>query len=259
MNNNQDLSEEALRFSEADVALFSLASHDVNPMHIKALYSRRTTFGQPVVFGMLGCLAAASNLPDRQGMILSGVSAMFHGPLFVGVEYQLEVQNKGRAQSKAIIRDAGRIIAAITYRFEPGEPGRAPSEEACPRLVPLDHRPEDLREGLEVKGDYAPKFAALAELLLRWGLSAKGLPQLQAAARPVGELRYRHGTAGGAGRLLALTHRVLSEPGGRRAHCVPGTGDCLQRQVQRRRGDRGEAVARRYDAGGRRALFARTR
>ena len=115
-------------------------------------------------------------------MILSSVSAMFHGPLFVGVEYQLEVQNKGRAQSKAIIRDAGRIIAAITFKFESGEPGRAPSEEACPRLVPLDHRPEDLREGLEIKGDYAPKSAALADLLLRWGLSAKGIAPAQAAA-----------------------------------------------------------------------------
>jgi NAD(P)-dependent dehydrogenase (short-subunit alcohol dehydrogenase family)/acyl dehydratase len=182
MNSNQAASTEALRFGEGDLALFSLASHDVNPLHTSALYSRRTPFGQPVVFGVLGCLAAAAYLPDRPGVILSGVTAIFHGPLFVGVGYQVEIQDKGRAQSRVIIRDSGRIVASVTFKFEPGEPEEAPSEGACPRRVPLNHRNDDLRVGLDIMDVYAPEPAALAELLRRWGLPAKGIAAAQAAA-----------------------------------------------------------------------------
>jgi len=175
-------SQDGIRFSEADLALFSLASHDVNPLHTSALYSRRTAFGQPVVFGVLGCLAAASCLPARPGEIVSEVSAIFYEPIFVGVAYQAEVQGKASGKSKVILRDSGRIVASVTLRFALGEPEQAPCEAACPRRIPLDHSDEDLRRNARVTGLYAPEPAALAELLLRWSLPAKGIAAAQAVA-----------------------------------------------------------------------------
>ena len=61
-------------FTKQDLELFSAASHDRNPLHISEEYARTTPYGEPVVFGILGALAALSHLPDRQGMVLGGVS-----------------------------------------------------------------------------------------------------------------------------------------------------------------------------------------
>ena len=51
-------------FDQADIALFSAASHDRNPLHLSEEYARTTPYGQPVVFGILGVLAALGQLPD---------------------------------------------------------------------------------------------------------------------------------------------------------------------------------------------------
>ena len=51
-------SQDCVVFSAAALDAFRRLSHDENPLHYDAAYARRTPFGAPVVYGMLGVLAA---------------------------------------------------------------------------------------------------------------------------------------------------------------------------------------------------------
>jgi hypothetical protein len=172
----------SIRFEQDDLELFRHASHDVNPLHTSAIYARRTAFGQPVVFGILGCLAAIGTSRNRPGEVLTEASAIFHGPIFLGIEYRVEVQEKDASQIRLVVRDSGRIIASINLKFRPGLTQGAPTSAACPLVEPRSLQTADLSVGTETIGDYAPDSVRLAELLSRWNLDGKGVTPLQTAA-----------------------------------------------------------------------------
>jgi acyl dehydratase len=68
-------------FTTQDLAQFSAASGDRNPLHLSEEYARATPYGEPVVFGMLGVLAALGHLADRQDRLLQRLSVEFRNPL----------------------------------------------------------------------------------------------------------------------------------------------------------------------------------
>ena len=78
----------AVYFTTQDLKLFSAASHDRNPLHISETYARATPYGEPVVFGMLGAMAALGQLKERDDKVLQRISLEFRNPLSIGVPYR---------------------------------------------------------------------------------------------------------------------------------------------------------------------------
>jgi NAD(P)-dependent dehydrogenase (short-subunit alcohol dehydrogenase family) len=165
---------EQIRFNAQDVELFREASHDVNPLHTSAAYARRTSYGEPVVYGILGTLAALSLLPERPGRVISEVALTFLGPIFQGIDYASKVTAKGENKAKVVLEDAGRSVLSASLTFVPGTDEGELAPSARPRETPTAWTLEDLRPGLEANGRYSPEPAALAALIARWRLAGKG-------------------------------------------------------------------------------------
>ena len=53
-------------FSREDLALFTRASGDQNPLHVSELYARPTPYGELLVYGYLGVLACFSRVHMRE-------------------------------------------------------------------------------------------------------------------------------------------------------------------------------------------------
>jgi NAD(P)-dependent dehydrogenase (short-subunit alcohol dehydrogenase family) len=181
MNESSRPQSTSFRFAEADLQLFARASYDFNPLHTSALYARRSAFGERVVFGILGCCAAMEALPDRAGEVLSELSATFHGPMYLDVDYQVQAQLKNPDRPKLLVRDSGKLVATTTLRFRPGSPQVLESRGTCARSEPLAYRVGEIREGLLAAGVYAPDPAPFEALQRRYALSAKGLDSVQLA------------------------------------------------------------------------------
>lgn len=74
---------------------FQEASHDVNPLHLDADYARKTPYGKPVVYGVLGVLAALGQWSKNHPVKIKHIRAVFLKPLYEGLEYEIrwEVQH----------------------------------------------------------------------------------------------------------------------------------------------------------------------
>ena len=62
-------------FDRADLDLFGAASGDFNPLHLSDGYARRTPYGERVVPGVLGAMAALASGAERPEL---GVLAITH-------------------------------------------------------------------------------------------------------------------------------------------------------------------------------------
>lgn len=83
-----------------DVHAFANLTGDFNPLHLSEDFAKRTTFGKPVVYGML----SASFISTMIGMLLPGPGALwisqtleFRHPAFVGDQLQV----RGRVKQKS--------------------------------------------------------------------------------------------------------------------------------------------------------------
>ena len=103
-----------LCITPSDMALFSALSRDVNPLHTSSDYARRTAFGEPVVFGILGALATLQQTPPRPEQALSKVSLLFLNPLFVGVHYRVAVMSDA-TQDTIEVFDGRRPMVQSTF------------------------------------------------------------------------------------------------------------------------------------------------
>lgn len=190
-----------VRFDDEDLDRFAAASHDVNPLHRSREYARRTAFGERVVFGALGGLAALGRLRPRPGRALAKLSLEFAGPMFVGVDYQAEVDDAGGDRAKVRLRDGRRVVLRLTARFADGEidadAGREPVADV--RDAAADRTDAELAPGTALQGRYAAAADPLAALLARYELPARGVGA-------------RHAEA-----LLACSYLVGMELPGRRA------------------------------------------
>lgn len=189
-----------IRFTDPDLDLFAAASHDVNPLHRSADYARRTAFGERVVFGVLGGLVALARLQPRPGRALAKLSLEFAGPMVVGVDYQAEVDDAGGDRAKVRLRDGRRVVLRLTARFADGPAATDTAREpGAPRREAADRTDAELAPGTTLQGRYAAEPTALAALLARHDLPARGVGA-------------RHVEA-----LLACSYLVGMELPGRRA------------------------------------------
>ncbi|MBS0172253.1 MAG: SDR family NAD(P)-dependent oxidoreductase [Nitrospira sp.] len=171
-------------FTWEDVVQFSAASHDRNPLHLSGEYARATPYGEPVVFGILAVLAALGQLPDRPHHRLQSLSVEFRNPLTVGISYRWELSASSTACHTVKLYDASRLMMKATYAFVPTDE-TAPSlpvPEAPARLSAAERTMTDLTPGTAVKGIYGPRPQEFAQIVTRWGLSAKGATARQLAA-----------------------------------------------------------------------------
>ncbi len=171
-----------IRFVADDLQLFAAASGDRNPLHLSDEYARKTPFGEPVVYGMLGAIAVIGQAPRVPGTTLAALSLDFRNPLFCGVDYQVTFSEKKPGQVKFSVGDAGRSIFTGSLTYQP--------IEAVSQVVwggPANHLAEAQRRtadqlipGLEAAGKYGPG-AGFDELVKRWKLDDSALTRSQLA------------------------------------------------------------------------------
>jgi NAD(P)-dependent dehydrogenase (short-subunit alcohol dehydrogenase family)/acyl dehydratase len=173
-----------IRLDDQDVSLFSLASHDRNPLHLSQGYARATPYGEPVAFGMLAVLAALGTLPPRCGQVLSRVAIDFRQPVFLGGDYQVEATHTSAAAAILRVLEGARAAMTMRLEFEACAAGRQPEPGAgiASHTEPLDRCIERIAVGLEVTGVYACDPEPLSELVARWQAAGRGVDAGQIAA-----------------------------------------------------------------------------
>jgi NAD(P)-dependent dehydrogenase (short-subunit alcohol dehydrogenase family)/acyl dehydratase len=159
-------------FAEQDVALFSDASGDRSPLHLSHDYSRRTPYGQPVVFGCLGAMACLGHIHLPAGWSATFLDAEFTQPMFSGVRYRVETsEQEGRWRARLF--DGSALVVSVTVTAEPSQRRETPEQiagaSAFERRDAAVRREEDIVPGLEISGAYACNGVALAALAARWG------------------------------------------------------------------------------------------
>ena len=164
-----------VRFTQADLELFSRASGDRNPLHLSEAYSARTAYGEPVVFGVLGCLATLGCIESNSDPIRR-LTADFHRPMFRDVDYRLEALQVRDGITVRLL-DGSTPLLTTSVQFGPGE-ARASWAEASegavfPRSESNSLYWQQLAVGLEVSGEYRCDPVALEIVRERWLLRAE--------------------------------------------------------------------------------------
>ena len=173
-----------VRFTKQDLARFSAASRDRNPLHISEDYARTTPYAEPVVFGVLSLLAGLGHLSTRHGRQLQHLSVEFRNPLSLDVPYRLDIIESSTDNARVKLYDTTRLMMTATFAFMPGQgnpESRRFSETSC-ATEPEDRKKDSLLPGTRVTGTYAPHTEAFAQVVDRWELEGKGASLYQLAA-----------------------------------------------------------------------------
>ena len=172
-------SAETLRFESADLDQFSLASGDRNPLHCDRDYARRTPYGEPVAFGMLGaiaCLGTSRRGSDRR---LKSIACHFRAPLYTGIDYRVELASDADDAFEARIVDGRRVVLDVKAAFEPRTASRDSAPLGVgPQIPRTDARRlvmSELEPGASVHGEYAPNWPEVRILGQRTGIDRGGL------------------------------------------------------------------------------------
>ena len=158
-----------ISFTQQDLALFSEASGDRNPLHLNAGYARHTPYGQQVVFGCLGALACLGQLRWPAGTSVASLEAEFLRPMFLGVRYRIETWEKDGKQG-ALLFDGSTSLLSVTVIAGPALPDRLlehPSPPASIRHEAILRTTAQIVPGLAISGTYSNPSAA--PLTARWG------------------------------------------------------------------------------------------
>jgi len=164
----------SIRLTSDDVVLFSRASHDRNPMHVSEAYARRTPFGQPVAFGVLGALAAIGRLTPTIDRTPARIDLEFSHPLFADVDYQLNIQ-RGPDESHLHLIDGRRSLVRATITYRAASHGSMEGTGTDAPLLAAVHRTKtDFSVGRCIEGTWSPDRDAFRQLRDRWKLDGKG-------------------------------------------------------------------------------------
>lgn len=151
----------SVSFSEQDVALFSDASGDRNPLHLSHDYARSTAYGQPVVFGCLGAMACLGHIHLPPGWSATSFEGEFGRPMFLGVKYRVETSEKD-GRWRARLFDGSAVVVSVTVTAELSQRNETLEEIAA---VPAFERgdaavwqEQDIVPGLEISG-HTPAIA----------------------------------------------------------------------------------------------------
>jgi hypothetical protein len=171
-----------VRYTREDLALFSKASHDNSRLHMCDDYARQTSYGEPIVFGVLGVFASLGALADQQGKQLAGAAVDYRVAFYMDVDYQIEVKAQESGAARVHLKDGKRTLMTsnFTFRDEVDLDSDTPFQGTAPLLTQSTWTPDRLREGVQVEGNYAPAPGPLRALIERWNLARKGvsLPQI---------------------------------------------------------------------------------
>ncbi len=86
-----------MRFSDETLQAFCQMSHDRNPLHTDEMYSRRTQFGRPVVYGMAAVLMALGQWSRGRVVRLERLKVQFPKAMFADEDFDLSL-NENRNQ-----------------------------------------------------------------------------------------------------------------------------------------------------------------
>lgn len=171
-------------FDQEDISLFQSASHDRNPLHTSVQYARKTPYGNPVVFGILGLLKVLSDSNRHQAQNLESIIVQFRGPMFQATDYEIGLKPHKERQVQAVISDAGKSL--LTAKIGYGAGSTNLSGHTAPqssRTVAATYKLEDLKVGFNTSGSYTPdttSFRLLSKKL--------NLPEMGNGASPIAAL-----------------------------------------------------------------------
>jgi len=173
---------QTLRFSQADLELFRDASGDRNPLHLSRDYASKTAYGQQVVFGALGAVACLGHLGQRAGEgSVAKVTADFHRPMFLGVNYGLRVSGQGASETVRLQDGTVPVLTlSVQYRAEGQGSCRTGGPAHFERTEAKGAKFEDLTAGTEVSGTWAADGEKTGELLWRWNVGDAHRPAAEA-------------------------------------------------------------------------------
>jgi NAD(P)-dependent dehydrogenase (short-subunit alcohol dehydrogenase family) len=106
-----------LSFDEAIRDAFRDASHDRNPLHLDEGYATRTQFGQPIVYGICGVLAALGGWAAGRNVTLRQLRVRFERPLLYEVPYTVTFSEKG-TDAKIRIANGASTHVSISLSAE---------------------------------------------------------------------------------------------------------------------------------------------
>ena len=166
-----------VRYSREDLALFSQASHDNSRLHMCDEYAKNTSYGEPIVFGILGVFASLGALAERPGKQLASASIEYRAALYMTADYRIEVKERGPGAVRVLLKDGGRTMMAsdFTFRDWVGPDSEAEVPGTAPQYDQSTWAPDQLREGIRVAGRYAPSPGPLRALVERWDMGRKGV------------------------------------------------------------------------------------
>lgn len=167
-----------IRITHDDVLAFAGASHDHNPLHVDTAYARRTSFGRPVVYGVLGALFAMAQLPERSGALMKA-TIEFQGPLFEDFDYDVTVDGAGD-KAKVLVRDGGRTLMKASLVFAARPAVDLPAGGA--RAARQSARTGEPRVGESIDAEWAPDRDTLEALAAKLRLAARGVSASHVAA-----------------------------------------------------------------------------
>jgi NAD(P)-dependent dehydrogenase (short-subunit alcohol dehydrogenase family)/acyl dehydratase len=176
--------QHAVTFRQSDVEMFTKISHDRNPVHIQPQYARRTPFGQCLVYGILGAMAAIREPLKGGPLRLRKFSARFKRPLFVDVAYTATLEMVAHGQLVVSLGRGGveKLDVEIEYELG-GTPWSADTSSLgyAERGEAAEGRTSGA-PGREYAGDYELATAFLAELKKPFGFQYAFLPRSQLTA-----------------------------------------------------------------------------
>jgi NAD(P)-dependent dehydrogenase (short-subunit alcohol dehydrogenase family) len=176
--------QHVVTFRPSEVEMFTKISHDRNPLHIDPQYARRTPFGQCLVYGILGAMAAIREPLKGMPLRLRKFSAHFKRPLFIDVPYTATIEIESHGHLAISLDRAGVEKLDVQLDYEAGgTPWSAdPSSLGyAERREPLDHK-ASVVPGTPFAGEYELATAFLIELKKQWGFQYSFIPRPQLTA-----------------------------------------------------------------------------
>lgn len=183
MTRDRPATTSTVRFSDDDLDLFSLASHDRNPLHLDAEYARTTQFGQRVVFGVLGGLACAGAWDLADGRRVVALTLDLVGPMFCGPDYTLRAEQPTGEGAVVTLCEGSRPLVRATFKLGPAEPvaSRQPGDAAPePRREAARLDRDQIVAGRRLHGRWRADTAALHALRQRLDVSTLSTGQTAA-------------------------------------------------------------------------------
>jgi NAD(P)-dependent dehydrogenase (short-subunit alcohol dehydrogenase family) len=156
-----------IRFQEEHVHRFRDASLDFNPLHLSDAYARKTPFGEPVVYGVLGFLACLGQIRLPEGKVPSGVRIDFKSAPVVNLDYTIEANWESADRLKATLMDGSATAMRFHLQFREGTPALAdlPETGTAPQTSARRLGARDFEGGPSFQGRYNPGRAAYVALL----------------------------------------------------------------------------------------------